>query len=216
VLEGAALLTALRRTLRQAADVSKAPAMQAYMKSPMPYHGVRLPMVRKLCKSVFADLELANASQWREWVLGLWRGAKFREERYAALSLCGDRRAAGFQTPAAMKMYEELVVTGAWWDYVDDIAAHRLGIILRHHREPMRRKMLSWSRCDNVWKRRSAILSQLEFKADTDLDCSTPVSSPHSTHRSSSSGKPSVGHCVSMHGLTARRSSGMPNAIVLD
>jgi hypothetical protein len=28
-------------------------------------------------------------------------------------------------------MYEELIVTGAWWDYVDDIASHRIGPILR-------------------------------------------------------------------------------------
>jgi len=48
--------------------------------------------------------------------------------------------------PSAMKMYEELIVTGAWWDYVDDIASHRVGPILRRHPAPMRRKMRSWSR----------------------------------------------------------------------
>jgi 3-methyladenine DNA glycosylase AlkD len=30
--------------------------------------------------------------------------------------------------------------------------------------------MLAWSRCDDLWKRRSAILCQLTFKKDTDLD----------------------------------------------
>jgi len=170
VPEGDALLRVLRKTLRQAADVSRAPAMQAYMKSAMPYHGVPLPLVRKLCKAAFADLGLVNAAEWQGLVLALWRGAKFREERYAALSLCAQRCAADFQTPPAMKMYEELIVTGAWWDYVDDIAAHRVGVILRGYPGPLRRKMLSWSRCDNLWKRRTAILCQLEFKAETDLD----------------------------------------------
>jgi 3-methyladenine DNA glycosylase AlkD len=34
----------------------------------------------------------------------------------------------------------------------------------------MRKKMLQWSRSRNLWKRRSAILCQLSFKTDTNLD----------------------------------------------
>jgi 3-methyladenine DNA glycosylase AlkD len=69
-----------------------------------------------------------------------------------------------------MKMYEELIITGAWWDYVDDIASHRVGPILRDHPAPMRRRMLTWSKSSNLWKRRTAILCQLGFKAETDLE----------------------------------------------
>jgi 3-methyladenine DNA glycosylase AlkD len=163
------LLITLRKALRQAGDGDKARVMQAYMKSDMPYHGVPAPLLRELCKEAFAELTFSTPLAWRELVLGLWRGARFREERYAALNLAGDKRAAAFQTPAAMKMYEELIVTGAWWDYVDDIASHRVGVILRNHPAPIRRKMLSWSRSNNLWKRRTAILCQLGFKTQTDL-----------------------------------------------
>jgi 3-methyladenine DNA glycosylase AlkD len=144
--------------------------MQAYMKSVMPYHGVPLPIVRKVCKAVFADVQLTTASYWQSLVLYVWREARFREERYAALYLAGERRAKPFQKPSAMKMYEELIVTGAWWDYVDDIATHRIGPILRDYPAPMRRKMLLWSQSRNLWKRRAAILCQLGFKAETDLE----------------------------------------------
>jgi 3-methyladenine DNA glycosylase AlkD len=34
----------------------------------------------------------------------------------------------------------------------------------------MRKEMLAWSRSDDLWKRRSAILCQLTFKKDTDLE----------------------------------------------
>jgi 3-methyladenine DNA glycosylase AlkD len=34
----------------------------------------------------------------------------------------------------------------------------------------MRRKMLTWSKSDNLWKRRSAIICQLGFKEETDLE----------------------------------------------
>jgi 3-methyladenine DNA glycosylase AlkD len=164
------LLLKLRKALQEAGDPVKAPVMQAYMKSAMPYHGVPTPLLRQVCKATFADLRFATAPQWRAQVLDLWRDARFREERYAALYLAGDKRGKPFQTLSAMKMYDELIVTGAWWDYVDDIASHRIGPILKDFPAPMRRKMLSWSKSNNLWKRRSAIICQLGFKAETDLE----------------------------------------------
>lgn len=144
--------------------------MQAYMKSDLPYHGVPTPMLRQICRSTFASLQFASALEWQNLVLDLWRRAKFREERYAAMFVAGDPRARPFQTPAAMKLYEELIVTGAWWDYVDDIASNRIGPILRDYPAPMRRKMLSWSRSADMWKRRTSIICQLGFSEDTDLE----------------------------------------------
>jgi 3-methyladenine DNA glycosylase AlkD len=169
-MSGRTLLMELRRTLHQAGDASKAPVMQAYMKSAMPYHGVPTPVLRKLCRQAFADVSFSSAPAWRATVLDLWRGARFREERYAALELAGDKRAARFQTPAALSLYEEFVVTGAWWDYVDQIASHLVGGILRTHPTPVRRKMLLWSKSKNLWKRRVSILCQLGFKEGTDID----------------------------------------------
>ena len=168
-MEAPILLPKLRKAFQQVGDPIKAPVMQAYMKSTMPYHGVPTPLLRQVCKATFVDVEFPTASHWQSRVLGLWRNARFREERYAAIYLAGDRRGRPFQTPSAMKMYEELIVTGAWWDYVDDIASHRVGPILRDYPAPMRRKMLAWSKSSNLWKRRTAIICQLGFKAETDL-----------------------------------------------
>lgn len=144
--------------------------MQAYMKSTMPYHGVPTPLLRQVCRTVFAEIAFPTASDWQTAVLDLWRNARFREERYAALYLTADKRGKLFQTPPAVKIYEELIVTGAWWDYVDEIASRRVGPILRDHPAPMRRMMLTWSKSDNLWKRRTTILCQLGFKAETDLE----------------------------------------------
>ena len=69
-----------------------------------------------------------------------------------------------------MPLYEEIIVTGAWWDYVDGVASHRVGPILRDYPAPMTKKMLAWSRSPNMWKRRTSIICQLGFKNDTDLD----------------------------------------------
>lgn len=152
--------------------------MQAYMRSSMPFLGVPMPLVRKVATQVFAEVPLPGAEAWRALVLDLWRRGEHREERYGALVLAGDRRASAFQTFEALPMYEEMIVTGAWWDYVDEIAGHRLGVLLSRSPAPMREAMRAWSRCDNVWKRRSSILCQLALKGDTDkellYDCIEP------------------------------------------
>jgi 3-methyladenine DNA glycosylase AlkD len=164
------LLPKLRKALKQAANPAKAPAMQAYMKSAMPYHGVPTAARVEVCNAVFADVQFTSAADWQSQVLEIWRDARFREERYAAISLTGDKRFRTFQTLSAVKMYEEMIVTGAWWDYVDAIASNRIGPILRDYPAPMRRKMLSWSKSTNLWKRRTSIICQLGFKSETDLD----------------------------------------------
>lgn len=164
------LLLRVRKELARLADPRKAPMMQAYMKSAMPYHGVNAPLLRATCKKLFADVDLATEPIWRSQVLELWRGATRREERYVAIELTGHKRAAPFQTPKAMPLYEEIIVTGAWWDYVDAVASQRVGPILHTHPRPMRKMMLAWSKSPNMWKRRTSIICQLGFKKDTDLD----------------------------------------------
>jgi 3-methyladenine DNA glycosylase AlkD len=164
------LLPPLRAALQRVAHPEQAPAMQAYMKSAMPYLGVSARDMRASCRRVFTGLEWPHAKAWRQAVLGLWRHAAFREERYGAVELSGVRQARPFQDLDALPMYEEMIVTGAWWDYVDALAKHRVGTLLRLHPVPMRRTLRAWSRDHDLWKRRSAILSQLSFKQDTDLD----------------------------------------------
>jgi 3-methyladenine DNA glycosylase AlkD len=109
------LLPTLRKALEQAGDPVKAPQMQAYMKSAMPYHGVPTPLLRQVCKTIFADVQYTKHRDWQAQVLNLWRKARFREERYAALYLAGDKRWQTFQTPAAMKLNLRREIRNAFW-----------------------------------------------------------------------------------------------------
>src|SRR5437870_272795 len=86
------LADAIRAALRKHADRTRAPQMQRYMKSDMPYYGVSAPVQRRLWREVFADHPIASCEELREVALGLWRDARFREERYAAIGLTDLRR----------------------------------------------------------------------------------------------------------------------------
>ena len=164
------LIQEVRARLRQHADPRKARAMQAYMKSAMPYRGVQTPVRRRLQHEIFTKHPLRGFEEWRAVALSLWRDADYREERYAAVGLIGFPPYDGHLTFRALPVCEELIVTGAWWDYVDGIASDCLGLLLRKHPAAMKRRMLAWSKSPDMWKRRSAIICQLGFKDDTDLD----------------------------------------------
>jgi 3-methyladenine DNA glycosylase AlkD len=163
-------LRPLRAALAAAGDPARAEGARAYLKSEMPLHGVGTAELRRICSEVFADVAFAGEGAFRDEVLAIWRGARFRDERYAAIELTGVRAARPFQTPAALPMYEEMIVTGAWWDLVDTLATHRVGGILRDHATAMRPKMRAWSRDPDMWKRRTSILSQNKHKQATDLE----------------------------------------------
>ncbi len=102
-------------------------------------------------------------------MLELWRAARFREERYAAIVLVAHRSHRDCRTPAVLPMYEEMIVDGAWWDHVDGMA-HHVGNLLRTYPDQVRPVMRMWSTDKDLWKRRVSIICQISFKKDTDLD----------------------------------------------
>jgi 3-methyladenine DNA glycosylase AlkD len=159
----------LRAELAAAANDQDAIAMQAYMKSSMPYYGVRATAMRAACKRVFARRPLATCAEWRSEVLDIWRNATHREERYAAIELLLLKRHRECWSPRLMPVLEEMIVSGAWWDLVDGLA-HVVGELLRAHPDDLRPVMRAWSEDPDLWKRRVSIICQLSFKGETDLD----------------------------------------------
>jgi 3-methyladenine DNA glycosylase AlkD len=127
---------------------------------------------RGLFKELFARHSDLTCEEARTIAGELWREAKFREERYAAIALVDPKRRPmrECQTMKALPLYEEMIVTGAWWDFVDWIASNHLGAILVAERKPMTSRMKKWSTDPHLWKRRAAILCQLKTKKETDLD----------------------------------------------
>ncbi|MEU8640047.1 DNA alkylation repair protein [Amycolatopsis sp. NPDC048633] len=172
------LVKAIRTGLAGLADPVKAPAMQAYMKSAMPFRGVASPERNVLLKQVLADHILPDRVTYTATVLELWRTAEFREERYAAIALSGHRAYQRWQDPELVPMYEEMIVSGAWWDHVDELAIRRVGPILRADRGRVTPIMLSWSADRDLWRRRTAIICQIGAKEDTDTDLLTRAIEP--------------------------------------
>ena len=97
------MIDAIRSGLADLADPAKAPDMQAYMKSDMPFCGVQKPARAKLARSVFDAHPLDGFGAWQHTIQTLWRDATHREERYMALALLQDRRYRDYRTLAARR-----------------------------------------------------------------------------------------------------------------
>ena len=152
------LVTEIRRVLREQADPVLAPGQQAYMKSSMPFLGVRVPEVRKLTRTAARSSPPADLEELERAVRDLWEGATHREERYAATELTALRLARG--RLELLPLYEHVAVSGAWWDHVDEVA-HRIADLHDAHPDPTARAVRRWGASSDMWLRRLAIISQL-------------------------------------------------------
>lgn len=157
------LAAEIREALRDAADPARAPAQQAYMKSSMPFLGVRVPEVRRLATQ--SARGTTDPDELRAAALELWRHAAYREERYAAQALMALRPLRGRLD--MLDVHEEMVRTGAWWDHVDEVA-HRLAQLLDAHPAELAVELRVWADDEDFWIRRASIIAQLGRKDRVD------------------------------------------------
>ena len=177
------LVGAVRTGIAALADRAKAAPMQAYMKSAMPYRGVTARPLSRFCKELFDRERLDTEDDWHEAVLALWDGARFREERYAATTLARHRHYREHQQPHTLDLYRHLVVTGAWWDHVDEVATHLVRGLLERHPDAITPHLHDWARDDDLWVRRSAIVCQVGGVRLSTGTCWSMRSMPTSTDR---------------------------------
>jgi len=151
--------------LEAVADPEKAGPMAAYMKTEMPFHGVpqagRTPIMKELVRTY----PPTDNDDYRANVRALW-DLPHREEKYLALGYA--RAFRDHHTPANLDLFLELVVEGAWWDFVDEIASKLVGGVLLRHRAETTPTIDSLVGDDDMWLRRTAIICQLNHKIETD------------------------------------------------
>ncbi len=162
------LVQAVRDGLAALADPVAAPAMQAYMKSVMPFRGVPKPARDALVRELVATRPAPDAATFDVQVRELWDGAEFREDRYVAIALTGQRRWSPPQDASWVPLHRHWIVTGAWWDTTDEIATKRIGPLLRDDPGTLTPVLRGWATDPDRWLRRTAVIAQLGSRAATD------------------------------------------------
>lgn len=168
-MDHADLRAELLAGLRAQADPERAAQMERYMKGQARYWGVPKPALKGLLAGVLAGGDKLSWVDARDTAQAVWAQAERREEQYLALLLTGAQRHRRHLRLAELPLFERWIVEGAWWDLVDDVAVNRLGPM---YAEPQRMEaeMRAWAEDGDLWKRRSAILSQLKRREQTDTE----------------------------------------------
>ncbi len=155
----------VRRHFEATADPERAEQMAAYMRNQFPFYGIGATDRKAICRDVWALLPPpTDSGELAAFARGCYALSQ-REWHNTAVSLL--RRQAKHLTPADLPLIRELIVTHAWWDTVDEMAAHVLGRIVFDHPQSVS-EMDEWVRSDQLWVARAAILHQLGYKNRTD------------------------------------------------
>ena len=174
----ATFIASVRDGLAPLADPDRAAGQAAYLKTDEPMLGVRVPDVRRVARAAAKTAGFTSTEQIIAATRTLWDGARNREERRAAIGLLLAPVVKQFVTPAVMDLVHHMVVTGAWWDLVDELVRVQL-IVRDHDRAGEDARMRRWARDADMWVRRYAILHQLQAKETTDAGLLADVIDPN-------------------------------------
>ena len=169
----------IRAALKSAADPTQAPAMQAYMKSAMPFLGVPAPARRQIVRDAIRAHPCRSGDDLAQLARSLWRDATHRELRYAALDLFRMAPHRRLLTIALLPLARELLADATWWDLNDELSGVLLPALLQDDPPTMKPLLRAWAGSADLWERRAAMLTQRKldvtaFDAELFYDCLLP------------------------------------------
>ncbi|PSN19720.1 DNA alkylation repair protein [filamentous cyanobacterium CCP5] len=161
----ATYLQSLQSHYRQHANADTAVPMKKYMQDQFEFLGIKSPEAKLLFRQFVADHGLPETSQIEQLVRELWTWPE-REFQYVALMFLDKLQKQ--LTPDGIPLLEHIITHKSWWDTVDSIAIHHVGKLLRQYPDQRDPVISSWRDADDFWLRRTTLLFQLDYKAETD------------------------------------------------
>lgn len=163
-------LIPLSKSFAENANKEIAFMMKKYMKGQFDYFGIKSPE-RKILKKAFLDMQgFPKPDQLEAMVKSGWELPQ-REFQYVIIEVLGSLVKKAEKE--RINLYEFLVENKSWWDTVDYIAANLVGPHFRLYPELIKPYTEKWIDSGNIWLQRTAILYQLKYKKETDLDLLT-------------------------------------------
>ena len=151
--------------LTKRSDAEKAAGMAAYMKTDMPFYGVQKKGRTEVFRIIKREIPIPDNSTYRAAIEALW-AQPHREEKYLAIAIAKSYR--DFLTITNLDLYRRLIVEGAWWDFVDEVAIHCVGLVYLNERKETAPTIEAWIDDEVMWLRRTSLISPIKHKAETD------------------------------------------------
>jgi 3-methyladenine DNA glycosylase AlkD len=163
------------------ADPAKAAAMRAYMKDVAPFLGISSPLRSSALRPVWKAVGKApSVSDLGDAATELFDRDE-REFAYVALDLLG-RNKNMVDEVFLVDVVESLILTKSWWDTVDALRSEAVGPLVARH-PSLQSVIHRWAGSDNRWLVRSAIIHQLGYNENTDVDLLFDLCRMHSQQK---------------------------------
>jgi 3-methyladenine DNA glycosylase AlkD len=160
-------LKSLVSIFEQHSNKQEAPKMEAYMKGISPFLGIKKPIRAAISKAL--QKEIIHDSEIDPTILmkSLWQ-KPYREFHYFAMEYAEKKKI--YKNRDSIELIEWLITEKSWWDTVDFLASHLAAKYFKEFPEQKETIINRWILSDNMWLNRSAIIFQIFYKKDTDLD----------------------------------------------
>jgi 3-methyladenine DNA glycosylase AlkD len=159
------LVERIRAELNAHSNSALASKQAAYLRNHFSFMGISKPTLSVVLKPLWKEYPLIKESDLHQSLLLLWEQQE-REFHYAALIL--GTRYKKLWSKDLLPVIEHLTITHSWWDTVDTLATHFVGELLLQYPHLIVH-MDAWIIDENQWKRRVALLYQLKYKNNTDI-----------------------------------------------
>lgn len=155
----------LHFSLSRHTDPTHANAMHAYMKGHFPFFGVNAPERRAIVKELMHHHGIPPLDELPATVRSLFAFPEREMHQVAVDLLIKYAKKLG---PDDLLLVEEAITAKSWWDSVDPLAVHVVGVILKRYPAEIPAWNERWVASTDIWLNRTAIIFQLHWKKDTD------------------------------------------------
>ena len=155
-----------RLMLKASVEGNRKP-MERYMKNHFEFYGVKSPARKGVLKEVKNQMKGFDNETIFAIVEELWTHPN-RESQYLALDLLSYRKK--YWNDNYLNRIENLITIKSWWDTVDGLAPNIAGSIFIKNENIRHHWIEKWNNSDNMWLNRSALIHQLRYKSDVNLD----------------------------------------------
>lgn len=170
-------INALETAFQENSNPENAITMSKYMKNKFAFFGIKTTERRAIFKAIWKQNQQEVTANARAICLSLFEKQQ-REIHYCGIEIIIKELRKKYDKED-IEFIKKLITTNSWWDSVDTIAKYILGGYLREFPEKIPEIISDFSKSDSMWLNRSAILFQLGYKENTDLDLLKNICNQH-------------------------------------
>lgn len=153
--------------LAENGNPAEAAKMTKYLRHKFEFYGIKAPIRRTIQKAIIQEYGMPSLDHLVDLINLLWADPH-REMQHFALDLI-DKQIKKVDL-SFIETLERLITTKSWWDTVDMLAVRQVGHLGKRFPELLPKYPDKWMASNNMWLQRTAIIFQLKYKEETDID----------------------------------------------